>query len=139
VLHRLGPTFYQAYRKNAESADDIDDLRLVDGPLFLADFLIPGHETWLSIRGHLLDRADGVEADEAFMQQEYHRALGWGYVPLVFSDITPSRHDEAAETWRFTVPDEIGADPGEPAPNRKAPQLSAEPPSTDVRSHRRKR
>ena len=145
ILHRLGPTFYQAYRKHFDDPQNVDDMRLIETPHYLADFLLPGHETWLSQREVLLERAPDVESDEALMRSEYERALSWGYIPLVLGNVSPDRADRAVESWRFTVPEGIEREPAIPespqeaGPEARAPQLSAEAPRRGVKTHRNKR
>ncbi len=64
----------------------------------LADFLIPGHESWAQI---------SIPSDwsEAEARQEIQRVSQMGYVPLVMNPRYPALPAErAAETWLSTIP-----------------------------------
>lgn len=67
----------------------------VDTRFFLADFLLPGHETWGLIR---VDRL-GSPHDEG-IRDEIFRVVEKGFVPVVVPPLRIDRRIVAEETWR---------------------------------------
>ncbi len=105
VFHVLAPTW--AYAK---------DLR---GPKVLADFLIPGHETW---GGIMFNTYPGPKMSRAQREAEIERVAALGFVPVVFDDglnISTLRAN-AAESWTSSIPAELqpgaSSSPSSPAP-----------------------
>lgn len=107
IIHRLGATFFQAYNKSQDAPQTIQDIRYVDEPQYLADFILPGHETWLSFRFDIVARVPGLITSDSFREAEFNRALQMGYVPLMFGGFDWEASDVAAESWRTTVPDAL--------------------------------
>jgi len=93
VLHRLAPAFLVATRP-AQAAD----LRL-EAPHALADYLLPGHETWGLIRRDRLESFLGRSATDADAASEARRVAALGYVPVVGFHIEARGAFEAAESW----------------------------------------
>lgn len=84
VLHRIAPTFVDAYRPPGFL--QIADEHVVTNRFLLADILIPDHETWCAM---LFDRAAPLKGvsdpkSEQFFSSEIIRVQSLGYVPLVF-------------------------------------------------------
>ena len=99
-LHTLAPTFIFASRGQART------------PKILADFLLPGHETWGLIKFSMLEEELGRTMSEAERRAEVERVAALGYVP-VFGDLNVNPADpafQAAETWRTTVPRDLRAE-----------------------------
>lgn len=143
ILHRLGPTFFQAYNKGIEAPRTVADMRLIDEPYYLADFLLPGHETWLSLRTDLLERVPGFRVTDHFVHNEYQRAMELGYVPVFYAGIDPDASDLAAETWLHTVPAGLRASPPvadtvpqAAVPTGPSPVSRSAPSSSRVGSHK---
>ncbi len=91
ILHRLAPTWLDLYRAKP---DRFGGTLMIRGPFLLADWLLPGHETWA---GMLFDRssdpalhADAIRAAESRMAVIRGVARD-GYIPVVFADL-PVRH-----------------------------------------------
>ena len=83
ILHRLAPTWLDAYSMHATSAGSKLRIR---GPFHLADFLVPGHETWA---GMCYDRCGdpnlfGPNASAAAQTRDIHRIIQYGYVPVTW-------------------------------------------------------
>ena len=98
VIHLLAPAFLVATRP----ANQIQ-LRL-NQPHALADYLVPGHETWGLIRRDRLTSALGKPPTDADVQAEVARVAALGYVPCVglaldFSEGGEGDRFMAAETW----------------------------------------
>ncbi len=84
VLHRIAPTFVDAYRPPGFL--QVADERVVINRFLLADALMPDHETWCAM---LFDRAASLKGvsdpkSEQFFNLEIKRVQSLGYVPLVF-------------------------------------------------------
>lgn len=87
VLHRLAPTWLDLYSATPKRFDSSLRIR---GRFLLADWLLPGHETWggmqferspdPAVRG---GGAANVGAREALVS----RVAGFGYAPVVFSNM----------------------------------------------------
>lgn len=94
LLHVLAPTFTEQH--------------LVQGPHVLADFLVPGHETWVAIT--TWPTAPGQRsATQADRDRELNRITGFGYVPVHYGPIDFSNNLAAAESWNTTVPPPLQA------------------------------
>jgi len=139
VLHRLAPTYYQAYDKTIRNPSSLSEIRVIDEPLYLADYLLPGHETWLSLRYILVDRARGIDVDDDFNRREYERALRNGFIPVTFGlEGGFESSDTAAHSWQNTVPPgtRVDTEPVEEAtPTPRAAQQLKE--NRKVRTHTR--
>ncbi len=104
-FHALAPTFVTTYgRENGN---------------ILADFLIPGHETWGSIRFDLFRRDRGRELSRNEKLLEIERIARLGLVPLVFESglalPTPIDRYNARPSWLATVPEDLQMPPVPPA------------------------
>lgn len=101
LYHALAPTWVNA-----------EDVR---GPHWLADFLLPGHETWAAVRADVLEK----RARRALTLPERQRALGAvagaGYVPVDLSGVPlGARPPRAAPTWLTSVPAHLRLAPAPP-------------------------
>ena len=86
VLHRLVPTWIDAYSTRKTSAGDEGRIK---GRFVLADLLLPGHETWV---GMCYDRCkeptlNGPTATTAAITTDVRRIMDLGYVPVLFFDL----------------------------------------------------
>ena len=93
VLHAYAPAFLVATRP-AQHAD----LRL-DEPHALADYLLPGHETWGLIRRDRLESFLGRSATDEDALREARRVAALGYVPVIGFHVEAGEGLEAAESW----------------------------------------
>lgn len=130
ILHRLGATFFQAYNKSRDEPSSLEEVRFIDEPHYLADFILPGHETWLSFRFEIPGRVPGVTVTDSFRANEFNRALEMGYVPLMFGGFDWNQSDVARESWRYTVPNDLAGpeDPVAPTDDAGAEVPQNEPP-----------
>jgi len=97
ILHTLAPTLVFASKGRAQT------------PKILADFLLPGHETWGLIRFGDIEADLGRPLSQAERHAEVVRVAALGYVP-VFGDRNANPTDpafQAAESWRTTVPQDL--------------------------------
>lgn len=121
LMHALVPICMDA-AVGTQKATRPGDLPPVAEPFAIADFLLPGHETWACVR------LDGPLTDVNFVEGEAHRLAGLGYVPFVWSrgaaDVTAVT---AAPTWEKTVPRDLRL-PAGPKPSA-ATQARTEAPA----------
>ena len=87
ILHRLAPTWMDLYRAKP---DRFGSKSMVRGRFLLADWLLPGHETWV---GMLFDRSSdpslkaGQPSEDLSRRALIDRVTSFGYVPVVFGDM----------------------------------------------------
>lgn len=86
VLHRLAPTWLDAYTMGRTSNGTASRIK---GPFHLADFLVPGHETWA---GMCYDRSKdaalfGANASSTTQTSDIQRVIRDGYVPVVWLNL----------------------------------------------------
>jgi len=97
VIHRNAATFVYAHTGQA------------DTPKHLADFLLPGNETWAYISFNIMDGKAGRKLTAQDQEREIRRVAELGFVPLVsrssFIPNGPAYH--AAEGWNQSVPPDL--------------------------------
>jgi hypothetical protein len=87
ILHRLAPTWLDLYSATPKRFDSTLRIR---GRFLLADWLLPGHETW---GGMQFERSPdpavrgGGRANAGAREALVSRVAGFGYAPVVFSNI----------------------------------------------------
>ncbi|MGQ0627710.1 MAG: immunoglobulin domain-containing protein, partial [Phycisphaerales bacterium] len=113
LLHTLGAGFMIATRPANEQ------WLAATNPHYLADFLVPGHETWgsiLHVEPSEFGLPPGSALSDANMRTLYSRVAGWGYVPQTYTPApltAPLAQWNAAQTWTTTVPLDLQG-PAEP-------------------------
>ncbi len=90
----------------------------------MADFLLPGHETWCGFAKHdwdLLAQHRGHPLTQAEQFAEIQRIADLGYVPVVYDEINISGHDfSGKESWLTSIPADL--QPGyQPPPGNQPP------------------
>jgi len=123
ILHRVAGAYILATRPQSQIALQVEN------PLYMADFLNPGHETWGGVHEGDIKEALGLPGTAAIPREVFLSWLGryasWG---LVVAPYTVERlgADEpivrAQASWERTVPGGAGALP-EPVP----PRIVAQP------------
>lgn len=78
----------------------------VETPKVMADFLVPGHETWGGLMYNMLQEKRGRPLNVSDRRWEIQRVARMGYTPVVFDyiDIKDLPDAVAAESWNTTVP-----------------------------------
>lgn len=118
LYHALAPTWV-----NAEQ---------VRGPHWLADFLLPGHETWAAVRNDVLERRQRRPMNLMDKQQALRAVAAAGFVPVDLGGVPLGAVEvRAAESWRTSMPPWLRQDP---APARAAfnPQMPMPEPQVVV-------
>ena len=99
------PAFILAYtaQKDARSNQDFHKLKT---PHYLADFLLPGHETWAYFRYSEIQRVRPGNISPARVQSDASSLAKLGYVPVIVSteSLSDPERAKAAPTWETTVP-----------------------------------
>ncbi|MBL8764138.1 MAG: hypothetical protein JNM07_07705 [Phycisphaerae bacterium] len=98
VLHTLAPTYIFGTRAPDESRWRVTNEH------YLADFLIPGHETWAQVNEEHVKQELGYPSSQSLTDEELQAAMlrfsGWGYVAHPFT-----QHRLAAPYSRFNALD----------------------------------
>jgi hypothetical protein len=82
IMHQHAGTFVHGLLGSGENERD------VTGPMLLADWLNPGHETWASVRGSVLrNRGIPPAAASRGVRAAAEQLAAWGYVPVVYADV----------------------------------------------------
>ena len=93
IIHTLAASFFMWHE--------------TQNPHYLADFLLPGHESWVGVAFNTIEMFQGRTLSTQERRQELERAASWGYVNCVFDRFLDNPRDarlRAAESWRNTVP-----------------------------------
>jgi len=113
-MHQIAPTFIRATRKDLEEyVDDLDETYQVHRPMLLADFMLPGHETWALISASDLAWYYRRTPTNEELLYEMHRLARLGYVSVIGFDTYPDDACDAAESWEYSVPADLRLEPGE--------------------------
>ncbi len=87
----------------------------------LADFLLPGHETWVSVWGQELTRELGRRPTMAEFVRVYQRYSDSGYVVLDMNTVPLPPTVTAARTWETAIPPELRTPVGGPSSTAQVP------------------
>lgn len=85
----------------------------IQTPKVMADFLLPGHETWASVSFFSMAHELGRPPTDAEKKAEIERITSMGYIAVVFDDYTLNRDYLAAKSWEFTIPPDLRDDGGD--------------------------
>ncbi len=104
VLHTLAPTWYRGWDES-NRVETPDDIYRIKGPHMLADFLLPGHETILSMRYQALKQF-GIDPTQSRINADTQRFASWGFRPLIYSSAFDLQTSVVAtESWLQTIPE----------------------------------
>ncbi len=105
VMHTLGPTYVWATRPLGMEEHQANE------PHFLADFLVPGHETWARVDAGVLKQWYNLPSTspvpERIMLDHIAKTAAKGYVPVVHGRCEVPKDLLAAESWLQTVPEDL--------------------------------
>jgi len=83
IMHALAPTWIDAYGWSKYQPNG----PLITGRFVLADWLLPGHETWAGVMWNRADRTElRTEVGGAARRAEIDRLRTLGFVPVLFGD-----------------------------------------------------
>lgn len=102
----------------------IEDYYLLNGPHYLADFLLPGHETWASM-GYSGMSQFNVEPTTQRAYEDMERYAAYGFVPMFHVSFSLERDIRAAESWLTSVPQDLQI-PRSEWVQKKAPTITTQ-------------
>lgn len=102
IMHRLGSTYVVGWNlgENIQRPEDIYDIH---NPFYLADLLVPGHESWGAFSYHR-HRPRSYPVTPDIVQADAERLASFGFVPLMYDDVPNPENLRAAESWLTTLP-----------------------------------
>ncbi|RNC80703.1 MAG: hypothetical protein ED559_02535 [Phycisphaera sp.] len=111
VMHVVMPSSNRGYGVSDRSTGEMRYHRL-ERPLYLADYIVPGHETWAFWRyAEILDDDPAQVIDSERVQRDLERLARLGYLPVTHGVAIKILDADALapdETWRFTSPSSDG-------------------------------
>lgn len=133
IIHTITPTYLRGRVESDVTPRSMAEAYWIRNPHYLADFLLPGHETWGSFaytahRTHL-----NIPVTDSLVESDMERFAYWGYRPVFFTDLPmPDGQVNAAESWRRTVPADlqIAQRPTTPPPSNPGQGSQGSSPST---------
>ncbi|MBL8760013.1 MAG: hypothetical protein JNL50_01805 [Phycisphaerae bacterium] len=109
ILHVVSPSMVAATLDKKAATPEAQ--LTIDSPHALADFLVPGHETWAAHSYARHAEYFGAPADADRVMRDAARLADNGYVPLVWWDGTLPLRVAASESWSTSVPSDVKLDP----------------------------
>lgn len=107
VVEPSGPDF-----QHVIAATWVEGLHHIETPPVLADFLLPGHETWINTRMDLWQHYRGQVPTDAIKNQYWQQMSDQGYVIVSYEANTRMTGDwSAKEGWLHNIPQELLSDP----------------------------
>jgi len=106
IMHTLAGMWMRGWDESP-TVDSPEDVLRLRNPHYLADFLLPGHESWGAIRYSYVLARFGVEVsqDQAMQDLAFYASLG--YRPELFGNYDLTVPVQAAESWLTTVPEHL--------------------------------
>lgn len=104
IMHRLAPTYVLGWTVGeVNTPEDINDL---NNPHYLADLLLPGHESWGAFSYHR-HRPRNFPVTPEIVQADMERIAAYGYVPVIYESPIDPTNVRAAESWLDTLPADV--------------------------------
>jgi len=126
VMHTIAPSVVQGVADQGRPAREAD-LYTITHPNYMADFLVPGHETWATFHYRGMKQFFNTEPDDARIISDMQAYASYGYVPCFFVDRNVDATMTASATWESTIPTDLQ----QGAPEFAAkPQLNTNPSAT---------
>lgn len=126
-MHTLAPTLFDFY-PTLEEVQHGEQLMRITEPFYLADLLVPGHETWGALGFDRVRAVRGAAMSAAEQRSEMLRAAGSGYTIVAFNEEPLTDAHLAIETRNTTIPADIRALAGSRSSTPSAPPI--QPPAT---------
>ena len=121
VLHRLAANFIDGWNSEP-NPPNIEALYKIKNADTLADFLLPGHETWVGMRWDHWRQFNQTPTPQR-IAADIKKYARFGYVPVVFAEPAMSPDFRAVDTQPQTVPAELRTAPGAAAGVMALPSL----------------
>lgn len=101
LTHVLGAISYDGLDRTASG---VDGLLPVATPFELADFLLPGHETWLEVDYDVYREKFNAVVSQSQVESDVARVTSLGFVPAMYTSRPLRRGYVAHESWTSSVP-----------------------------------
>lgn len=105
LLHTLAASYIAGWTDDTPPTK-YEDLYRIKNPHYLADFLLPGHETWAGFRYNGHKKYFGMTVDQALLEKDSQHFAEMGYVPAIFEGLNNPPGSVAA-SWATTVPADL--------------------------------
>jgi hypothetical protein len=109
---------------NENNPQTLEDVYHLKGPHLLADFLLPGHETWGSFR-YVATQQFNLEPTPERVMSDMERYASYGFVPNFHATFSLTRDIRAAESWLTSVPEDLQI-PRSEWVQKKAPTITTQ-------------
>ena len=105
VTHVVMPTFNRNFQADVGMSRE-EDFHRMNRPHYLADYVVPGHETWAYWRYSEIRNYTTSRIDPARLQRDAERIARNGFVPCIKGDLQlpDASRANADATWLTTVP-----------------------------------
>jgi hypothetical protein len=110
MLHTLAGSFISGW-KDDRRPDNVEGLYRLKSPHTLADFLVPGHETFLAFRYNGYRQYFSMAPTPQLIEQDMRRFADMGYTPVLFEDMSTSPPIAINKTWEASVPSDLRLSP----------------------------
>lgn len=110
LLHSIAGSFISGW-KDDKHPGTIEGLYRVTAPHTLADFLLPGHETFLAFRYNGYRQYFNINPTPEIIAQDMQRFAQMGYTPAIFEDKNDLPPVTVARTWETSVPHDLRLSP----------------------------
>ena len=110
IMHRKAPGWLRGFN-DGKRVDSLEELNFIKGPHYLADFLLPGHETWAAWRYKGHRKYLNITPTQEMVDEDVRRFAHWGYRPMIYTEFELTSKVQAAQSWLETVPEDIQLDP----------------------------
>jgi uncharacterized membrane protein YgcG len=105
IMHLVAATWVNGYElAPGEVPATVQDIYAIKGPDILADFLVPGHETWAGIGYDVHKRFFNIDPSPAYIINDLRRLAAWGYTPVVYESINLPTDLTPANSWETSLP-----------------------------------
>ncbi len=122
IMHRLGPIVVDAFQDPGPSPQSPEALYRIKTPNYLADFLLPGHESWALMHwehwNQYFNHAPSVDRK----RQDCVKVAQYGFVPVIQDDhVQASPQFKAVKSWEQSIPEDLQGWPVAPGGELQGP------------------
>ncbi|MCG3123731.1 MAG: hypothetical protein GIKADHBN_02152 [Phycisphaerales bacterium] len=110
MLHTLAGSFISGW-KDQTPPETPEGLYRVTAPHALADFLLPGHETFLGFRYNGYRQYFNIQPTPDLIEEDIRKFAAMGYTPVLFEDMSTAPPVPITRTWESTVPHDLRLSP----------------------------
>ncbi|MCW5774839.1 MAG: hypothetical protein KIS87_00135 [Phycisphaeraceae bacterium] len=103
VMHTLAAMWLRGWDESS-SVEKPEDVVRIKNPHYVADFLLPGHETWGTLRYAYVKARFGIDVPEEQAMKDVAYYASMGYRPVLFGHYGLLHPVVAVESWLTTVP-----------------------------------